>query len=106
MSVGLSQASEASQKKPPPAEGALLEAPPEGPPEAPPEDSAEVAAGGETYAIWLHFTQEARKKYYLDSHKPQERKPKKLQFTQENAQKETKSSSHVPGESTPDSRGT
>ena len=43
-------------KKPPPAEGLPLEAPPEGPPEAPPEDPAEGAAGAKNYAIWLHFS--------------------------------------------------
>ena len=46
-------------KKPPPAEGGPLEAPPE----APPEDPAEGAARGDNYAIiWLHFIQEKCRK--------------------------------------------
>ena len=58
-------------KKPPPIEGASLEAPPEGPPEAPAEDPAEGAAGGEQYYLASFY-----------SRKAQLEKTKKLQFTQ------------------------
>ena len=62
--------------------------PPEGPPEAPPEDPAEGPAGGENHVFWLHFTQEKRNKYDLDSQKFQREETKRLQFTQEKCKKQ------------------
>ena len=64
---------------------------------------AEGAAGGEKYAIRLHFTQEKRKtKLPLEIHISFKRKKnKKASVNTSNAQK-TRSATHVPGKPTPD----
>ena len=62
--VGKSPGERSAPKKPPPATGGPLEAPPEGPPEAPPERRIPLKAPPEakTTLFGFNFTQEKYKK--------------------------------------------